>query len=158
MDFTLGVRLPSSLTSSFSSRLLLGSRISPFSAMINRILSTAYSGFLAAKMDSSENEDPVIIHTGHWGCCFFVTPTPSHSRCGAYGGNKTLMAILQVIAARAAGIRHVVYHCFSGTQEAEVILPPPLSLLLAIIPFLPSFSLPLLPSPFSQLSRRRKRY
>jgi len=66
---------------------------------IEYILTTAYSGFLAAKLESRlENEEPiVIIHTGFWGC-------------GAYGGNRVLMAILQLLAARLAQINRLVFH------------------------------------------------
>ncbi|ELR11794.1 Tyrosyl-tRNA synthetase [Acanthamoeba castellanii str. Neff] len=41
----------------------------------------------------------VVIHTGNWGT-------------GAYGGNKVLMALLQVLAARLAGVDKLVYHTF----------------------------------------------
>lgn len=74
---------------------------------IDYILRTAYSGFRAAQIESTsagvtENESSlpeVVIHTGFWGC-------------GAYGGNRILMALLQILAARLAGIDQVVFHAF----------------------------------------------
>ena len=39
----------------------------------------------------------VVIHTGFWGC-------------GAYGGNRELMTMLQLLAARLAGVDAVVFH------------------------------------------------
>jgi hypothetical protein len=39
----------------------------------------------------------VVIHTGFWGC-------------GAFGGNRTLMALLQLLAARLSGIDRLVFH------------------------------------------------
>ena len=38
-----------------------------------------------------------IIHTGYWGC-------------GAFGGNRILMAMLQAIAAQLAGVDRLVFH------------------------------------------------
>jgi hypothetical protein len=63
----------------------------------------------------------VIIHTGNWGTGLRHSPVPlslslvnTHSLCraGAYGGNKVLMALLQVLAARLAGVDKLVYHTF----------------------------------------------
>jgi hypothetical protein len=58
------------------------------------ILRTAYSGFSAARQES-ERLAPMCsgssVHTGFWGC-------------GAFGGNRTLMTILQALAADLAGI------------------------------------------------------
>ena len=76
---------------------------------IKEILTTAYTSFRAAKMESifsntksNENEvdTKVIINTGNWGT-------------GAYGGNKTLMALLQIFAAKLASIDKLIYHTFS---------------------------------------------
>jgi len=53
-----------------------------------------------------KTEIEVRIHTGHWGC-------------GAYGGNKSLMAILQIIAAEAAGVR-LMYHTLDQEGEQAV--------------------------------------
>ncbi|MCP4633609.1 MAG: hypothetical protein GY855_11840, partial [candidate division Zixibacteria bacterium] len=63
---------------------------------------TAYTAFLAARIESHHHvgDTPhIIVHTGNWGT-------------GAYGGNKTLMAILQMLSARVAGIDSLVYHTF----------------------------------------------
>jgi hypothetical protein len=68
-------------------------------AQIRYILSTAHTAFRAAKTES-ETAAPgakVTIHTGFWGC-------------GAYGGNRQLMTILQFHAARLARIERLVYH------------------------------------------------
>jgi hypothetical protein len=64
---------------------------------IEFILSTAYTGFHAAKMEAPKLK--TVIHTGYWGC-------------GAFGGNRELMALLQLLAARLAGIDRVVFHTF----------------------------------------------
>ncbi|MCW8129586.1 MAG: hypothetical protein KIS92_04300 [Planctomycetota bacterium] len=64
------------------------------------ILRTAATGFAAARQESHEAfgaEAEPVIHTGFWGC-------------GAFGGNRVLMTLLQIAAARAAGIRRVVFH------------------------------------------------
>ena len=58
------------------------------------VLNTAYTGFSAARRES-ERLDPdcsrTVIHTGFWGC-------------GAFGGNRTLMTILQALAADLADV------------------------------------------------------
>jgi len=84
---------------------------------ITFILKTAYSGFLAARVESRcgrEDKPTVSVHTGFWGC-------------GAYGGNRVLMTMLQVLAARLAGLDRLVYHTVDveGTDrydEAVAIL------------------------------------
>lgn len=43
----------------------------------------------------------VIVHTGHWGC-------------GAFGGNRVLMAALQVVSGRLAGLHRLVFHTFDA--------------------------------------------
>jgi hypothetical protein len=65
---------------------------------IEFILVTAYTGFMGAKVQGGISKK-CVIHTGNWGT-------------GAYGGNKILMAMLQIIAARLAGIDQLVYHTF----------------------------------------------
>ena len=65
---------------------------------IELILATAYTGFRAAKLES---HGPLIIHTGFWGC-------------GAFGGNRELMAAIQLFAARLAGVDSVIFHTFNG--------------------------------------------
>jgi hypothetical protein len=65
---------------------------------ITDILRTAFIGFAACKAESTTPK--VVIHTGTWGC-------------GAYGGNHTLMMLLQLCAAQLAGIDHMVFHTVS---------------------------------------------
>ncbi len=70
---------------------------------ISEIFNTAYTAFLAARIETYKQDvkkNPVIVHTGNWGT-------------GAYGGNKVIMALLQILAATVAGIDYLVYHCFS---------------------------------------------
>lgn len=77
---------------------------------IEDVLATAYTGFRAAVIESAQElESPAVsVHTGHWGT-------------GAYGGNKVLMALLQRIAARLAGLDRLVFHTFDaeGTRAWE---------------------------------------
>lgn len=72
----------------------------PYSlAEIGQIVRTAYTGFVPAKLESIRGraEAPdLVIHTGFWGC-------------GAFGGNRTLMTILQVLTVRLAMIDRPVY-------------------------------------------------
>jgi hypothetical protein len=79
-------------------------------ATIQDILVTTYTGFLACKLEanreaklnnSGERPREVIIHTGNLGC-------------GAYGGNGVIMAILQIAAAKLAGINTLFYHTFDN--------------------------------------------
>jgi hypothetical protein len=72
------------------------------------VLDTAFTGFAAARLESrtlDPSHETVAIHTGFWGC-------------GAFGGNRVLMALLQLLAARLAGIPRVVFHTFdrAGTD------------------------------------------
>ncbi len=57
------------------------------------VLNTAISAFQAAQAETQRERDslPTLIHTGFGGC-------------GAFGGNRSLMIALQVVAARAAAI------------------------------------------------------
>ena len=69
----------------------------PYSAaQILLVLRTAVAGYRAAV---AESEGEVVIHTGFWGC-------------GAYGGNRELMALLQILAARMAGVSKLVFYTF----------------------------------------------
>ena len=68
------------------------------------VLTTAYTGFLAARMESERlqpHDDAPVIHTGFWGC-------------GAFGGNRTLMSILQCLAADLAGV-NLTFWAFDGS-------------------------------------------
>jgi hypothetical protein len=81
-----------------------GGRGPYFSAQIARILVTAYTGFAAAVAESPAG--PVTIHTGFWGC-------------GAFGGNRTLMTLLQLLAARLAGVDRLTFHAADGLADYE---------------------------------------
>jgi hypothetical protein len=66
--------------------------------------STAYSAFRAAVLESSRftsSSNPVIVHTGFWGC-------------GAFGGDRILMTILQMVAAQMVRVDRIVFHTDSG--------------------------------------------
>lgn len=67
---------------------------------IEFVLATAYTGFRAAVIESKNSVSPTVqtvIHTGYWGC-------------GAYGGNRELMPMLQIIAALLAGVDTLIFH------------------------------------------------
>lgn len=67
---------------------------------VDFILTTAYTGFRAAVLESpgaGESVPMVVVHTGFWGC-------------GAFGGNRVLMAALQALAAEMAGLHGMVLH------------------------------------------------
>ncbi len=78
---------------------------------IELALSTAYSGFRAAVLESQRSTGSaalVAIHTGFWGC-------------GAFGGNRVMMTLLQVLAAEMAGVARLVFHIgdASGRDHVE---------------------------------------
>ena len=66
---------------------------------VKYILTTAFTGFSAVKHESKTvcGASEVAIHTGFWGC-------------GAYGGNRILMTVLQLIAANLSSIDQLVFH------------------------------------------------
>ena len=67
---------------------------------IGLALGTAYSGFRAAVLETRRTagtDAPVAIHSGFWGC-------------GAFGGNRVMMTLLQLLAADAAGVTRLVLH------------------------------------------------
>jgi hypothetical protein len=78
------------------------------------VISTAYTAFMACRHESYEHArergwssvPKVVCHTGNWGC-------------GAYGGNITLMAICQLIAARFVCVDTLVYHTFRPEATLE---------------------------------------
>ena len=77
---------------------------------IELVLTTAYTGFQAAILESELNgaePNAVVLHTGFWGC-------------GAYGGNRVLMAMLQILAAEMAGLERVVFHTGSGSGAEDL--------------------------------------
>jgi hypothetical protein len=76
---------------------------------IEDVLSNAITGYLAARLETEEaGATEAIVHTGFWGC-------------GAFGGNRTLMALLQIVAAQMAGLSRLVFHTVdrAGTKELE---------------------------------------
>jgi Poly (ADP-ribose) glycohydrolase (PARG) len=66
---------------------------------IARIVVTAVTGFAAAVAESRRAwpAAPVEVRTGFWGC-------------GAFGGNRHAMTLLQLLAARLAGVDRVVFY------------------------------------------------
>jgi hypothetical protein len=74
------------------------------------VANAAYTGFSAARRETQRlapTGSRTIIHTGFWGC-------------GAFGGNRTLMTILQALAADLAGV-DMVFWAFgeAGVELAE---------------------------------------
>jgi Poly (ADP-ribose) glycohydrolase (PARG), Macro domain fold len=81
---------------------------------IDLALSTAYSGFRAAVLESERQAGPdalVAIHSGFWGC-------------GAFGGNRVMMTLVQVLAADMAGVTRLALHVGdpSGRTTVKVAL------------------------------------
>ena len=79
---------------------------------IEYVLITALTGFSGAYSESnnaSKTNEPaqVVIHTGFWGC-------------GAYGGNRTMMSLLQILAANIAGVDRIVFHTGDAKSFAPV--------------------------------------
>ncbi len=73
---------------------------------ITNAFQTAFTAFSAAKEEgirAKGNSTQTIINTGDWGT-------------GAYGGNKVLMAFLQLLAAMAARIEKV--HFYTTDSES----------------------------------------
>lgn len=78
-------------------------------AEIQYVLTAAFTGFLAARIESQlEVPEPIVmVHTGFWGC-------------GAYGGNRVLMALLQLLAARLAEIDLLVFHTGDSSRSRSL--------------------------------------
>lgn len=78
-------------------------------AQLRDVVATAYTGFRAAALESlvaaGGDAARVVVHTGHWGT-------------GAYGGDRVLMALLQMLAARAAGLDRLVFHAVDAAGAA----------------------------------------
>jgi len=72
---------------------------------IDFTLRAAYTGFRAAVLESRRlagagaltPAPEVVVHSGFWGC-------------GAFGGNRVMMTLLQLLAAQMAGLDRLVYH------------------------------------------------
>jgi hypothetical protein len=77
---------------------------------IRLAISTAYSGFRAAVLESRRSAGPdalVVIHSGFWGC-------------GAFGGNRVMMTLLQLLAADMAGVAGLVFHVGDPSGRTSV--------------------------------------
>jgi len=70
--------------------------------------SAAYTGFAAAVEESARRWPgvPVEVRTGFWGC-------------GAFGGNRELMTMLQLFAARSAGVARLRFYAFDDAGRAD---------------------------------------
>src|SRR5262245_57209982 len=67
---------------------------------IEKVLATAYTAFHAAVEESFRarvGPGPGVVHTGFWGC-------------GAFGGHRVLMTLLQAISGQVAGVDRIVFH------------------------------------------------
>jgi len=76
-------------------------------SQIEDVLTNAVTGYLAARLETeAAGATEAVVHTGFWGC-------------GAFGGNRTLMALLQVVAAQMAGLSRLVFHTVdrAGTED-----------------------------------------
>ena len=74
---------------------------------IQYALSTAFTAFQVAGFEPAHEQAGAIrvgVHTGFWGC-------------GAFGGNRVLMAMLQLLAGEMAGLDVLVFH--TGSPEAR---------------------------------------
>lgn len=83
---------------------------------IGLAIGTAYSGFRAAVLESRRTAGPdamVAIHSGFWGC-------------GAFGGNRVMMTLVQLLAADMAGVARLVLHV--GDPEGRTSVEQALAL------------------------------
>jgi len=73
---------------------------------LRQIAVTAYTGFAAAVAESRRTWPgaPVEVRTGFWGC-------------GAFGGNRQAMALLQLLAARLAGVDRLRFYASDASGE-----------------------------------------
>ncbi len=78
------------------------------SAEIRHILVTALTGFAAAVAESGRRwpGSSVEIRSGFWGC-------------GAFGGNRHAMVLLQALAARLAGAERLRFYAFDAAGRAD---------------------------------------
>lgn len=80
---------------------------------IRFVLTTAYTAFRAAVEEAARQagggvaRPKVVVHTGWWGC-------------GAFGGNRALMAVAQGLAAVAAGVDRIEFFVGASEQSAEL--------------------------------------
>jgi Poly (ADP-ribose) glycohydrolase (PARG) len=73
------------------------------------ILQTAFTGFSAANHEAKccdEATSRIEINTGWWGC-------------GAFGGNRTVMVVLQCLAAQMAGVDRLIFHLGDSDERFQ---------------------------------------
>ncbi len=75
---------------------------------IDYIVFNAVTGFAAAVAESARiwPGTPCEVRTGFWGC-------------GAFGGNRELMTMLQILAARLAGVARLKFYVFDDAGRAD---------------------------------------
>jgi hypothetical protein len=75
---------------------------------IDRIAATAFTGFRAACLETERlwPGAPTEVCTGFWGC-------------GAFGGNRELMTLVQLLAARLAGVTRVRFYVFDDAGDRD---------------------------------------
>ena len=102
------VRLePPTVSNLIAMAALRGGRGKYTVAEITHLFTTAYSGFRAAVLESGGAA--TVVHAGYWGC-------------GAFGGYRVVMSLVQLVAARAAGVERVVFYTVTSSGRAEVDL------------------------------------
>jgi len=79
-------------------------------SQIESVLVTAYTGFAAAVAESHRMWPgaKVEVRTGFWGC-------------GAFGGNRRAMTLLQLLAARLAGIDRLLFYVFDDAGMSNFL-------------------------------------
>lgn len=77
-------------------------------AQIDHVVFTAVTGFAAAVEETARiwPGAPCEVRTGFWGC-------------GAFGGNRELMTMLQILAARLAGVVRLKFYAFDDAGRAD---------------------------------------
>lgn len=95
---------PASVTNIVAMEALTGAIGGYTKEQIRYLLETAFIGFSAAVRESHL---PTEVHTGFWGC-------------GAYGGNRLMMSVLQIVAATLAQIDQLIIH--TGSRDALNII------------------------------------
>lgn len=57
--------------------------------------------------NTSNQRVKTLVHSGWFGC-------------GAYGGNRTIMIVLQIIAAKIAGIDKLIFHTVTSDYQEDI--------------------------------------
>ena len=71
---------------------------------ISKIFIICLTGFQSAVIESKNSPSSVVINTGYWGC-------------GAFGGNRVLMAAIQLVVARILGIKLAFWTGKNGNRD-----------------------------------------